>query len=166
METKNNDTTTVGKQKTVLITRTFDLPVSKMWKAWTEPESFKKWWGPKDFTCPQSSIDLKVGGKYLSSMKSSDGKEFWSTGTFKEIIPMKKIVYTDSFSDSKGNIIPASDYGMPGEWPNELVVTLTLEEVDGKTKMTLRHEGIPEESYDDCVTGWQQSFDKLENNLK
>ena len=46
------------------------------------------------------------------------------------------------------------------------MVTLTLEEVDGKTKMTLNHEGIPDEMVDDCITGWQESFDKLENNLK
>lgn len=166
MTTKNSDTAIAGKQKTVSIDRTFNLPLSKVWKAWTEPESFKKWWGPKDYTCPYCKIELKVGGKNLSSMKSSEGKEFWSTCTYKEIIPMKKIVYLDSFSDSKGNNVSPSYYEMPGDWGNELLVTLTFEEVNGKTKMTLRHEGIPEEMHDDCVTGWQQSFDKLESNFK
>lgn len=62
--------------------------------------------------------------------------------------------------------MPASYYNMPGEWPMESKVTLTFEDVNGKTKMTLNHEGIPGEMYDDCVSGWQQSLDKLENNLK
>ncbi len=166
METKNRDTATASKQKTVSITRTFNLPLSVMWKAWTEPESFKKWWGPKDFMSPSSKIDFKVGGKNFSSMKGPDGKEFWSLLVYREIVPMKKIVYDDSFADNKGNEVPASYYDMPGEWPGKSKVTLTFEDLNGKTKMTLQHEGIPEEMYDDCVTGWQQSLDKLESNVK
>jgi uncharacterized protein YndB with AHSA1/START domain len=150
-------------QKELTLTRVFNLPVSKVWAAWTDPETCKKWWGPKDFTCPYSAIDLKVGGKYLSCMRSANGDEYWSTGTYKEIIPNKKLVLTDSFSDNKGNVIPASELNMPGEWPLELQVTITLEENDGKTKMTLKHEGLPPEMLSDCETGWQESFDKLEN---
>ena len=166
MTTKNNDTAIASKQKTVEITRTFDLPVQVMWKAWSEPASFKKWWGPKDFTCPDCTMDFKVGGRYLASMQDSNGKKFWSTGTYREIIPMKKIVYTDSFSDEKGNQVPASYYNMPGDWLMEQEVTVTLEDVNGKTKMTMEQTNIPEEMYDDCISGWQQSFDKLESNLK
>lgn len=156
----------VAEKNDLIINRVFNLPVNKVWQAWTEPESFKKWWGPKDYTCPFCSIDLKTGGKYLSSMRSPQGDEYWSTGTYKEIVPNKKLVLTDSFSDSKGNIIPAADLNMPGNWPLELLVTVTFEEADGKTKMKLRHEGLPPEMKEDCQTGWEQSFDKLEENLK
>ncbi|MCX6352004.1 MAG: SRPBCC domain-containing protein [Bacteroidetes bacterium] len=154
------------KQKTILVKRTFNLPLKTVWQAWTEPESFKKWWGPKEYSCTHCTIDFKVGGKYLNSMKAADGNEIWSTGVYEEIIPLKKIVYTNCFSDSKGNVVPASDYKMPGEWAMEALVTVEFEEVDGKTNMTLEHEGIPVEIDDDCMKGWQSSFDKLENNLK
>jgi uncharacterized protein YndB with AHSA1/START domain len=164
MET-NNNTTVATRQKTVSITRTFDLPLNIVWKAWTEPESFKKWWGPTDYTCPSCTIDLKVGGKCIASMKGPDGKEIWSTGIFKEIEPMKKLVYEDHFSDSQGNLVSPSYYDMPGDW-NDVNVTLTFEEVDGKTKMTIEQTNIPEEMYDDCIKGWNQSLDKLEKNLK
>ncbi len=153
-------------QKTVHITRTFDLPSKKVWQALTEPESFKKWWGPEGFTCPYCSIDLKVGGKYLACMRSSDGTDFWSTGHYEEIIPFKKLVCTDSFSNEKGNIVSAASLGMPGNWPTELLVTYILEEVNGKTKLTMDQVGIPDEMYDDCIQGWNQSLDKLEKNLK
>jgi len=166
MTTKNYDTAVAGKQKTVSIKRTFDLPVSTMWKAWSEPESFKKWWGPNDYTCPDCTIDFKVGGKNLASMQGRDGKKIWSTNTYREIIPMKKIVYVDNFADEKGNSVPASYYNMPGDWSKEMVVTVAFEDVNGKTKMSLEHTNLPEEMHDDCVTGWQQSFDKLEENLK
>ena len=158
--------TNTESQKTVSIERTFDLHAKKLWQAWTEPESCKKWWGPKDFTCPHCEIDFKVGGKYLNCMRSSEGAEFWSTGVYKEIIPGKKIVFTDSFSDKNGNAIPASDLNMPGNWPMELLVTVTFEETGGKTKMNMQQVGVPQEMYDECIKGWNECFDKLEEKMK
>lgn len=151
------------ENKTISIKRIFDLSINTVWKAFSEPESCKKWWGPKGYSCPDCTIDFKQGGKYLISMQGSDGIKIWSTGTFKEIIAHKKIVYTDTFSDNKGNVVPASYYKMPGEWPLELIVTVEFEEVDGKTNMLLLHDGIPEDMQKDCINGWQQMFDKLEN---
>ncbi|HMK26598.1 MAG TPA: SRPBCC domain-containing protein [Chitinophagaceae bacterium] len=164
--TPHNNSSTAEKQKTISIQRTFNLPLDTVWKAWTEPGSFKKWWGPEGYTCPYCSIDFRVGGKFLNSMKGPDGKEIWSTGIYKEIISLKKIGYTDSFADSKGKIVPAAYYKMPGEWPLVLIVTISFEEVAGKTNMLLRHSGLPVEAADDCMKGWQSCFDKLEKNLK
>jgi len=76
--------TTVNKTKTISIHRTFDLPVSAVWKAWTDSETCKKWWKPKNYTCPMCTIDLKVDGKYFSSIiDKKDGKITYSTGTYK-----------------------------------------------------------------------------------
>ena len=164
--TTTNDIPTATKQETLTVTRTFNLSLNTVWKAWTEPETAKKWWGPETYTCPDCTIDFKVGGKYLISMQGPDGKKIWSTGTYKEIVPQKKIVYTDSFADSNGNIVDAEFYKMPGEWARELMVTMAFEEVEGKTSMTMQHVGLPPEMSADCMKGWQSSFDKLENNLK
>jgi len=152
-------------QNEVVIHRVFDLPVNKVWRALTEAEEFKKWWGPRGFTCPSSAIEARAGGKYLNCMRGPDGKEYWSTGVVKEFKPGKKLVISDSFSDKNGNIKSASDYGMPGDWPRELTITFELEEADGATKLKLLHEGIPEEMHADCVKGWNESFDKLEENI-
>lgn len=164
--TTDTSSVTAEKQKTITIKRTFDLALATVWKAWSEPESLKKWWGPKEYTCPDCTIDFRVGGKFLASMQGEDGKKIWSTGTYKEIIPLKKIVNTDSFADSKGNIVPAADYKMPGDWALELLVTVKFEEVDGKTNLEMQHAGLPAEMSDDCMKGWQSSLDKLESNFK
>lgn len=155
------------KDKTeLIITRIFDAPRDLVWKAWTEPERVKKWWGPKNFTAPVSKIDLRVGGKYLSCMRGPDGKDYWSTGVYREIVPMERIVSTDSFADEKGTVVPASHYGMTGDWPMELLVTVTFEEAGGKTKMILRHEGIPSGMMRELTeTGWSESFDKLAETI-
>ena len=152
-------------QNEIVINRVFNLPVSVVWLAWTDAEYFKKWWGPRGFTCPSSKMEARVGGKYLNCMRGPDGKEYWSTGVVKELIPERKLVVTDSFSDDKGNIKPASEYGMPGDWPKELLITVYLEEADGATKMKLKHLGIPGEMREDCIKGWNESFDKLEENI-
>ena len=163
--TTNTDVFTAERQKTITIKRTFNLPLNTVWRAWSEPESLKQWWGPEGYTCPDCTIDFRVGGKYLNSMMGEDGKKVWSGGVFREITPKNKIVYSDHFADEKGNIVQASYYQMPGEWPEELRVTVAFEEVGGKTNMTLKHEGLPVEMAEDCIKGWQSSFNKLENNL-
>jgi uncharacterized protein YndB with AHSA1/START domain len=146
----------------LVITRIFDAPRERVWKSWTDPVHAMRWWGPKDFTAPFAKIDLRIGGRYLNCMRSPDGKEYWSTGEYREIVPPERLVMTDSFADDKGNIVPASYYGMPGEWPLELLVAVTFEDLDGETKMVLRHDGIPAgKMLEETRTGWNQSFDKL-----
>lgn len=160
MEAKTNNTAEQGRHRTVSITRTFDIPLDTIWKAWTEPEYFKKWWGPNAYTCTYCKLDLKVGGKSLVNMRSDKGEETWSTLTYIEIIPGRRIIYEDNFSDSEGNAVQPSYYKMPGEWA-KMIVTVELGEADGRTRMTMRQEGIPAEMYDDCVQGWQECFDKM-----
>ncbi|MBI3619428.1 SRPBCC domain-containing protein [Candidatus Peregrinibacteria bacterium] len=161
-------------QNALVITRTFDAPREQVWKAWTDPDIVKKWWGPAEFTCPVATIDLRVGGTYLSCMRSTGaieqfpkGQEFWSTGTYTEIVPMKRIVVSDHFCDSNGNVISPKDVGMPGQWPDEMIVTVTFEDMgDNKTKLTLEHAGHPKEMMENATTGWNQSLDKFAAALR
>lgn len=158
---------TENKASDLVITRTFDAPRAAVWDAWTKPERMKRWWGPKGFTAPVINIDLRVGGEYLSCMRSPEGKDFWSTGVYKEIVPQESIVYTDSFADEQGNKVSASHYGMEGDWPMVMEVALQFEDASAGTKMTLRHTGLPEEkAKKECEEGWNESLDKLAESLK
>jgi len=146
----------------LIITRVFAAPSASVWQAWTEPETCKRWWGPKGFTCPVAKIDLRVGGRYLICMRSPEGKDYWSTGVYREIVPPERLVCTDSFADEKGKVVPATHYGMNVDFPLELLVTVTFEEQGGMTKFTLQHAGLPSgEDFDNCRVGWNESFDKL-----
>lgn len=151
------------EKREILITRIFNAPRETVWKAWTEPEKVMNWWGPKGFTAPVIQIDLKPGGRYLYCMRDPQGKDYWSTGTFKEIVKPEKIVATDSFADENGNVVPATHYDMSADMPMEMVVTATFEDLGNKTKLTLRHDSMPDEKMLDMATqGWNQSLDKLE----
>lgn len=151
----------------LVITRTFDAPRELVWKAWTEPERLGRWWGPQGFTSPACTIDLRVGGTYLYCMRSPEGKDYWSTGVYREIVAPSLLVCSDSFADEEGNVVPASHYGMDPGFPLELRITVTLEEHGGRTKMILKHAGFPPgEMRELCEAGWNQSFDKLAESLK
>ena len=79
----------------------------------------------------------------------------------------QKIDRTDSFADAEGNVVPASHHGLPGDWPLELLVTVTLDELEGKTRLTVRQEGIPPGPMSDMTrAGWNGSFDKLAESVK
>src|SRR5512139_1991411 len=97
----------VVKTTELVIERIFNAPRELVWKAWTDPEMLVRWWGPKNFTAPACLLDFRVGGKYLYCMRSPEGKDYWSTGTFTEIIPFEKIVQTDSFADEHGSVVSA-----------------------------------------------------------
>ena len=154
------------QQAGLVITRIFAAPRALVWKAWTEPESCMRWWGPNGFTAPVCKIDLRVGGKYLCCMRSPDGKDYYSTGVYREIVPLERIVCTDSFADEHGNVVPATHYGMGDDFPLEMLVTVTFQEYDGKTKMTLKHVGLPAGMMSDQTSvGWNESFDKLAKYL-
>ena len=163
-KSKYNDGAVV--ENAVVIQRVFNLPIGKVWRALTEAEEFKKWWGPKGFTCPYSKMEARLGGKYLNCMRGPDGTENWSTGEVKQWEPERKLVLSDHFSDNKGNVVNASHYGLPGKWPDELQITFELEEADGATKLHVEHVGVPKEMHDDCRQGWNQCFDKLEENIR
>jgi uncharacterized protein YndB with AHSA1/START domain len=110
-----------------------------------------------------------VGGKYLNCMRGPAGtdfdKDFWSTGVYREIVPLERIVCTDSFADEHGNVVPATHYGM-SDMPLEMLITVTFEEHEGKTKLTLHHVGIPAGAdREGAHQGWSESFDKLAEYL-
>jgi uncharacterized protein YndB with AHSA1/START domain len=150
----------------LIITRVFNVPRQLVWRAWTDPEIIKHWWGAITFKTTHFEIDFRIGGCMLYNMRSPDGQVIWGTGKYREIVPFERLVVTDSFADEKGNIVSASYYGMGEGFPLELLVTVTLENLGEKTKLTLKHTGLPAgKMLEYTKEGWNQSFEKLTDLL-
>jgi uncharacterized protein YndB with AHSA1/START domain len=164
METKEHKNNILKGHKLVII-RNFNATPEQVFHAWTTPEILMKWWGPKDFTAPFCKVDLREDREYFYCMRSPEGVDYFSKGTFKEIHPPKRIIATDSFCDANGNLILASSVGLPGNWPSTLLITVTFENDGDGTKFTLTHEGLPEEMIESCRAGWNESLDKLANTF-
>ncbi len=152
--------------RSLKIVREYNAPKERVWQEWTNPDMTMCWWGPEGFQESYAKVDLRVGGKYLNSMRGPDGKDIWSTGTYKEIVEPNRLVMTDSFADEQGNVVPASYYGMAADLPMEMEVEVTFEDIGGKTRMTLEHCGLPAEIVDQTEQSWNQSFDKLAECLQ
>lgn len=86
----------------VVVKRRFDAPVALVWRAYTEPALVQKWLlGPPGWDMPVCEIDLRAGGVYRYRWRNTeDGTEFGFTGTFKVIVPGRRIEHTERPEDS------------------------------------------------------------------
>ena len=148
--------------KSVVIERTFDAPVELVWQMWTDPAHFASWYGPMGASIPTCNMDVQIGGKrhFCMAMETPNGPmQMWFTGEYKEIVPNERLVYTESMSDEEGNVKSPQDMGMPEGHPATTDVVVELQDIDGKTKMTMTHVGVPADS--PGAMGWGMAFDKL-----
>ncbi len=151
---------------TLVIERIFDAPRELVFKAWTEPERVARWWGPREFSTPVCEIEAKTGGKWRFAMRGPDGRDIWCGGEYRDVVFPELIVTTDYFADENGNPVYAPHYGMSAEFPLEMLITVTFEDLGGKTKMTVKHFGLPPTPDGRGANdGWGQSFDKLAEYL-
>jgi uncharacterized protein YndB with AHSA1/START domain len=146
----------------VTIERIFDAPVALIWQMWTRPEHFAAWYGPAGATMPVVEMDVRVGGRRLVCMEvvTPDGpRQMWFTGEYREIVEHRRLVYTESMSNENGEVLAASDVGMPAGHPMTTEIRVDLEDLGGRTRMTMTHVGIPADS--PGAIGWATAIDKL-----
>jgi uncharacterized protein YndB with AHSA1/START domain len=149
-------------QDAVVIERSFDAPVERIWQMWTDPELFKVWYGPSGATIPVANMDVRVGGTRLMCMEveSPNGPiRMWFTGAYREVVANERLVYTESLSDEHGNVSSPADLGMPEGHPTTTEIHVELMDIGGRTKMVLTHVGIPSDS--PGAAGWSIALDKL-----
>jgi len=158
--------------RSFVITRTFDAPRDLVFKVWTEAEHLKNWFGPKGATMIASRSDLRPGGMHHYGMTAADGMEVWGRWIYREIDPPKKLVFINSFSNPEGELGPRP---FPGDWPPELLTTVTFIEFEGKTTVSLEWTPIkPTEAeaeffasmHESMNQGWGGTLDKLGEYVK
>ena len=132
MDAKNANATA---DQEFVISRVFDAPREKVWRAWTEREQLMKWFGPQGFTMSYAKLDLRPGGHFHYALRSPHGQEMWGKWTFREIVVPERLVLISTFSDAQGGI---TQHPMSPNWPRETLSTTTFEKHHGKTTITIR----------------------------
>lgn len=159
-----SDTTNVKKEELV-VTRIIDAPLESVWKAWTEPEQVRHWWGPKNYTSPSCKMDLRVGGKYIFAMQAPDdqgGQISYTAGVYQRIVPMELLEFTQGLSDENGNRIDPAQIGMPPDFPKELHTVVKFMAKGEMTELTIKEDGwVASQMYVYALAGTQQQTDKL-----
>ncbi len=117
-----------------VISRVFDAPRDLVWKAFTDPDHMKQWWGPKGVTIIKSDMDLRPSGRYLYAMRTPDGIVMWGKMVYREITPQSRIVFVNSFFDEAGGV---TRHPMGPTWPLEMLSIFDFEEQGNKTKFTV-----------------------------
>jgi uncharacterized protein YndB with AHSA1/START domain len=136
------------------MTRLFDAPVELVFKVWTDPEHIKRWWGPRGYTTLSCEMDLRPGGAWRIRSRHVDGTEVAERGVFREIVPPRRLVFTQAWDREDGN---------PGP---ETIVTATFADLDGKTELTLHQAPFDTPAIrDGHAVGWGESFDMLAEYL-
>lgn len=147
--------------KDFIIVHIFDAPRSLLFKMFADPKHFKNWFGPYSCTIPTCEIDFKLGGKISVLIKTNNGFSSPLDGIFYEIVENKKLVY--SFGGYKG---PNNESKV------EFLNTITFDDHNGKTKLTLVSQVIKAELKESemavkgMMEGWPQSLAKLETYLQ
>ncbi len=148
--------------KSVVIERTFNAPIDKVWSMWAESENFMKWYGPEGAKIPTAQMDVRVGGKRLVGMEVNTPNgpmTMWLAGEYLVVDPVTKLAYTEVMSDKEGNFLAPSAMGMPGDEPEVTTVTVELRDCGETTEMTMTHAGVPAGSPGEA--GWNMAIGKL-----
>jgi uncharacterized protein YndB with AHSA1/START domain len=146
---KNETTIERTSDREVVVKRTFNAPARIVFKAWTTPELFKKWWVPKSMgmTLHACEMDVRTGGKYR--LNFGEGMDFF--GRYIEVTPPSRIVWTN---DEAGD---ASS-----------VTTVTFEEKDGKTLLVMSERYPSKEAFEaagGAENATHETFAQLEELL-
>lgn len=134
---------------TVRLHRVLSAKPERVYRAFLDADAMAKWLPPYGFTCKVHHLDAKVGGTYkmsFTNFTTGNGHSFG--GTYRELVPSERIVYTDSFDDPN--------------LPGEMLTTVSVKQVVGGTELSVVQEGIPEAiPVEMCYLGWQQSLAQL-----
>lgn len=134
---------------TVTLHRVITARAQKLFRAFTEPDAIASWLPPYGFLCTVHELDATPGGRHRMSFRNfTTGNSHSFGGTYLEVIPDRRLVYTDVFDDPN--------------LPGEMRVTVDLTAVSVGTELRVEQSGIPDMiPLDACYLGWQQSLDKL-----
>lgn len=134
---------------TVRLHRVLTAPPEKVYRAFVEADAIASWLPPFGFLCTVHELDAREGGSHKMSFRNfTTGDSHGFGGTYLELVPGEKLVYTDRFDDPN--------------LPGEMKVTVTLKAVSVGTELNVEQQGIPDLiPVEACYLGWQESLRKL-----
>ena len=133
----------------IQITRIIDAPRDEVFRAWTEPERIKQWWGLIGSSVPTADVDLRAGGAYRVVMEPIEGPALVVAGTYREVSPPSRLVYTWRWEN-----------GIPDSL--ETLVTVEFGERGTQTEIRITHGGFPAaDEQPQYEAGWLEALARL-----
>jgi len=149
-------------ERSITLTRLIKAPRALVWKAWTDKEMLRQWWGPEMFTNPVVQGDVKVGGSMHITMHGPKDtpfdRDFPMTKRYVEIVPNSRLVFENNAIGDGGEILIQG------------LTTVTFSDEAGGTRMVMQTNAkamteMAVAMIGGMDQGWSGSFDKLERLL-
>jgi len=156
-----------------ILTREFNAPRPLVWQAWTECDRLVQWFGPKGFTMPTAKMDFRPDGMFHYCLNAPNGTMVWGKFVYREIVPMEKLVWVNSFSDPEGGT--TSHPFSKDPWPLHMLTVVTFAENAGKTTVTVNWLPLDaseaerktfDAGRDSMTQGWGGTMEQLTAYLK
>ncbi|WP_282086058.1 SRPBCC family protein [Aquimarina algiphila] len=144
-----------AKNRTVTIERVFNVPISLVWEAWTQPEHIAVWWSPKGMETKVIEHDFKVGGNWKYTMEMPDGNEFIADGVYSVILKFKEIRSSANFKPMTEGVEIQALFEENGDKTN---FTFNIIHATEEYRIQQEKMGI--------LNGWGSVFERLEEHLK
>lgn len=140
-DTAANDTTSTVDESTLTITRTFDAPRERVWRAFTDPDELEQWFVPEGMTAEVTDHELEPGG--AMAITWTDGEQrIDNEGYYVEVIEHERLVSGEDIEEG------------------ELRLTYEFRDVEDGTEVTITQE-FPDRVPDGAREGWTTILDNL-----
>lgn len=139
------------REKIVTVRRTLAASREFLFAAWTDPELFAQWFGPRSWTVERCEVDARVDGRWRAWFRRGDGGEVYAGGTYLEIDPPSRVVFTWDV-DPAGSAADALS-----------IVSVVLHETEGGTAIEISHRKLGTAQAVDMDAGWNNTLDALED---
>jgi uncharacterized protein YndB with AHSA1/START domain len=152
-----DDTSRKVQPAPLRVSRVFSAPHETMFKAWSSAEHVKRWFCPNGYSVPEATVEMRVGGRFEVCMRSPQGMEHWTKGTFTEVAAPERLTIDHHVIDPCGGgplfsaVTQVQFSAVPDGTLMEVVQSYTVAEMAQVEPML---KGAPE--------GWRQTLDKLE----
>jgi uncharacterized protein YndB with AHSA1/START domain len=149
----------------LVLERTVDVAPELVWRAWTQPEHVKRWFTPAPWTTVDCEIDLRPGGFFRTVMRSPDGKDFPNVGCYLEVIPNRRLAWTDAL---EAGFRPARQ---PPHLPFQFTAVILLEPQGQGTRYTaiVMHADEASRQKHEAMgfqQGWGKALEQLVEHMK
>jgi uncharacterized protein YndB with AHSA1/START domain len=148
------------------ITRVIKHPRETVFEAWTKREHLQKWFAPRGCTIIFVKLTIRTGGEFHWGIKNPKYPDCWCIGEFLEIEHPSIIRYKIRLADDTGNPMSSQEVFKDKNWPEETFVTVTFNEVNGHTELTIRQtvtEALAKKT--GAYHGWIEMLDILDEQL-
>jgi uncharacterized protein YndB with AHSA1/START domain len=125
----------------LVVSDVFNVRLEQIWRACSQAQYVKQWWGPVGFSCPVARMDFREGGTSLVCMRVPEeygSGELYTTWTYERIVPMERIEFIQAFSDKHGHLLEPAELGLPEDTPERIRHLVTFKRLGSEqTELTV-----------------------------